>query len=198
MNRQAKPIPIRAFIAVELPAEIQAQLEGVAKRLRAARATAVRWVAVQNIHLTLKFLGDTDPADLTRLGELLTPIAGQFPPVELSVGGLGSFPNNRQPRVIWVGVEIPPQIKALQRSIEAAAEKIGCPREDRPFSPHLTLGRVQKSASREEIAQISQALAAIQVGELGRFQATSFTLFRSDLRPSGSIYTPLAHFELGG
>ncbi len=164
------------------------------ERLRSARPLAIRWVAAGNIHLTLKFLGDTDPADLSRLGDPLQRIAASCQPVELSVGGLGSFPNNRQPRVIWVGIEIPPELVALQRSIETAAEKIGCPREERPFSPHLTLGRVQKSASREEINIISNALNAVMVGELGRFKAEGFTLFRSDLRPGGPIYTPLAHF----
>lgn len=194
MTKPIKASLIRAFIAVELPPEIQVQLDSVIQRLRAARALAVRWMAAGNIHLTLKFLGDTDPSDLKRLSDPLQLIAASFRPVELVVGGLGSFPNSRQPRVIWVGVESPPELKALQRSIEAAAEEIGCPREDRPFSPHLTLGRVQKSASHEEINEISHALAAVTVGELGRFQAAGFTLFRSDLQPSGPIYTPLAHF----
>jgi 2'-5' RNA ligase len=187
--------PIRAFIAIELPPEIQTQLENVAKRLRAARASAVRWVSPQNIHLTLKFLGDTDPSKLTRLGEQLQIAAAGCQPVEITIAGLGAFPNNRQPLVIWVGVEIPAQIKNLQSSVEAAAEKIGCPVEQRPFSPHLTLGRVRKDASREEIAQISQALASVEAGELGRFMAAGFTLFRSDLRPNGPVYTPLAHFD---
>ncbi len=189
-----KPIPIRAFIAIELPADIQAQLDAVIKRLRAARAAAVRWVAAGNIHLTLKFLGDSDPSDLTRLGERLQIIAAGCQPVELGIGGLGCFPNNRQPRVIWVGAQIPAQISDLKRSIEEAAERFGYAREDRPFSPHLTLGRVQKNASREEVIQIAQALNAETVGELGRFQAGGFTLFRSDLRPAGPIYTPIGHF----
>ncbi len=193
-----KPTLIRAFIAIELPADVRAQLEAVIKRLRAARAAAVRWVAVGNIHLTLKFLGESDSTDLTRLGGLLQGIAARCRPAELIVGGLGCFPNNRQPRVIWVGMQIPPQIKELQQSIEAAGERIGYAREERPFSPHLTLGRVQKNASREEIAQIAGALSAVTVGELGRFEAGGITLFRSDLRPTGSIYTPLGHFPFGG
>lgn len=164
-------------------------------RLRSSRTLAVRWMAAGNIHLTLKFLGDTEPAALNSLGDQLERIALNFRPMELVVGGLGSFPNSRQPRVIWVGVEIPAQLTELQRSIEAAAEKIGCPREDRPFSPHLTLGRVQKHASREEISDISRALTAVTVGEIGRFQAEGFTLFRSDLRPGGPIYTPLDHYD---
>lgn len=193
-----KPAPIRAFIAVELPADVQAQLDSVIQRLRAARAAAVRWVPVSNIHLTLKFLGDSDPADLTRLGGLLEGIAARCRPAELVVGGLGCFPNNRQPRVIWVGMQIPPQIKEMQQSTEAAAQRIGYAREERPFSPHLTLGRVQKNASREEVAQIAGALSAVTVGELGRFEAGGITLFRSDLRPTGSIYTPLGHFPFSG
>lgn len=186
---------IRAFIAIELPPEIQTRLQSAAETMRSGRTLAVRWVSPGNIHLTLKFLGEIDPARLPRLREGLELAASVCRPSELVVGGLGAFPNNRQPRVIWVGVEVPPQLQELARAVDTAAEKIGCPREDRPFAPHLTLGRVQKQAAREEIAQISQALASTSVGELGRFTATGFTLFRSDLRPSGPIYTPLARFE---
>jgi 2'-5' RNA ligase len=186
---------IRAFIAIELPLEIHSQLENVVKRLKAARAVSVRWVASGNIHLTLKFLGDTEPANLKQLSVLLSEVASRYNPMTLVINGLGAFPNNKRPRVIWIGVEIPTQMKDLHWDIEGAAERIGCPPEGRDFSPHLTLGRVQKNATRENTENISAALAAITVGELGRFQSTGFTLFRSDLRPSGSIYTPLEYFQ---
>lgn len=186
---------IRAFIAIELPLEIHSQLENVVKRLKAARAVSVRWVASGNIHLTLKFLGDTEPANLKQLSVLLSEVASRYNPMTLVINGLGAFPNNKRPRVIWIGVEIPTQMKDLRWDIEGAAERIGCPPEGRDFSPHLTLGRVQKNATRENTENISAALAAITVGELGRFQSTGFTLFRSDLRPSGSIYTPLEYFQ---
>lgn len=186
---------IRAFIAIELPLEIHSQLENVVKRLKAARAVSVRWVASGNIHLTLKFLGDTEPANLKQLSVLLSEVASRYNPMTLVINGLGAFPNNKRPRVIWIGVEIPTQMKDLRWDIEGAAERIACPPEGRDFSPHLTLGRVQKNATRENTENISAALAAITVGELGRFQSTGFTLFRSDLRPSGSIYTPLEYFQ---
>jgi len=188
---------VRAFIAIELPAEIQAQLEGVMKRLKTARATGVRWVASSNIHLTLKFLGDTAPSALTKLGDLLKPAAALYKPMELIVASLGAFPNRHHPRVIWVGITIPQEIQYLFKAVEAAAEQIGCPPEERGLSPHLTLGRDQKNASQLEVESVANALASVDVGELGRFQANGFTLFRSDLRPTGSIYTPLAHVPFG-
>lgn len=188
---------VRAFIAIELPADIQTQLEGVMKQLKTARASGVRWVAASNIHLTLKFLGDTAPAALTNLGDLLKPAVAVYNPMELVVGGLGAFPNRRHPRVIWVGVKTPPEIQTFFKAVEAAAIQIGCPAEERGFSPHLTLGRVQRNISQLEIDSIANALSSVEVGELGHFQATGCTLFRSDLRPTGSKYTSLAHFPFG-
>jgi len=185
---------MRTFIAIEIPKEIQLQLENVVKRLRASRAGGVRWVAPGNVHLTLKFIGETEPQNLTTLSDLLREIARRYQPMDLGIGGLGCFPNNKRPRVIWVGLDIPSQIQDLHREIEAAAEQIGCPPEGRGFSPHLTLGRVQKSANREEIENIANALAAVKADDLGRFLAPGFTLYRSDLRSTGPIYTPLGYF----
>lgn len=197
MEEEVNQSMVRTFIAIELPAEIHSKLDEVIKRLKSTRIAGVRWVIASNIHLTLKFLGDTSPANLSKLTGLLKITAGQFHPMKLTVGSLGAFPNRRQPRVIWVGVKFPPEMQDLYRAVESTTKQIGDPPEQRGFSPHLTLGRIQRNASPLDIESISNSLGIVEVGELGQFQADGFTLFRSDLRPTGSIYTPVEHFSFG-
>ncbi|HEY9087085.1 MAG TPA: RNA 2',3'-cyclic phosphodiesterase, partial [Anaerolineaceae bacterium] len=97
----------------------------------------------------------------------------------------------RRPRVIWVGVEAPPTLAAMQRAIETETVRLGYAAEDRPFSPHLTLGRVAHNASPDEVRKVADTLVSVKVGELGRATVDSVRLFRSDLQPGGAVYTPL-------
>ena len=186
---------IRAFIALELPAGVHQSLHQVSSQLRQRLQTlpkqAVRWVPAENIHLTLKFLGDVSLANLDILQEMLLSEVKTHPPFEFSLGGVGAFPNARQPRVLWVGIQAPPEMLALQYGIEVKLEKLGYSREERPFSPHLTLGRVSRNTSIQDAHQIGAALQAMQVGFLGLVCAQGVSLFRSDLQPTGSVYTRL-------
>ncbi len=111
---------------------------------------------------------------------------------------MGAFPNNRKPRVVWVGLQTSAALQQLQSAIEDAATQIGIPTEERGFSPHLTLGRVRNDVSPADLQTLSSALTSMQASDLGFMVAASFTLFRSDLRPQGALYTPLAHFPLAG
>jgi RNA 2',3'-cyclic 3'-phosphodiesterase len=186
---------IRAFIAIELPAEVQQSLEQVMRQLLQHLTTlprsAVRWVPAGNIHLTLKFLGDVSLANLDMLKEMLLTEVKVHPPFEFSVGGVGAFPNAKSPRVVWVGVQAPPELLTLQRAIESKMEKLGYSREERPFSPHLTLGRVSRNTTTSQAHQIGEALQAVKVGFLGLICAQEVSLFKSDLRSAGSVYTCL-------
>jgi RNA 2',3'-cyclic 3'-phosphodiesterase len=186
---------IRAFIAIELPPEVQQSLDEVMRQLRQRLQTlpgsTVRWVPAGHIHLTLKFLGDVSLANLDMLKEMLQTEVKAQPPFEFSVGGLGAFPNAKSPRVVWVGVQAPPELLILQRAIESTMEKLGYSREERPFSPHLTLGRVSRNTTNPEAHQIGEALQAVKVGFLGLVYAQGVSLFKSDLRPTGSVYTCL-------
>ncbi|WP_322791336.1 RNA 2',3'-cyclic phosphodiesterase [Bellilinea sp.] len=189
---------IRAFIAIELSPPIQKQLEQIVLDLQQTGSRHVKWVRPENIHLTLKFLGESQPDELDRLSAEIRPIASAARPIELKIHGLGAFPNFKRPRVIWVGVQAPPSLIRLQQALEDAAEKIGYPREERPFSPHLTLGRVNREASPAELARLGETIAQKPVGTLGSMTASQLILFRSVLKPAGAIYTPLAHFPLNG
>ena len=189
---------IRAFIAIELNPEIRLQLGQLIQKFKALRIHAVRWVVVENIHLTLKFLGDVNLTDLDRLSRILLSRAAEFSPVAFQVSGMGAFPNNRKPRVVWVGLQASSVLQELHGVIEDAAVQIGIPAEERGFSPHLTLGRVRNDASPADLQTLGSALTSMQASDLGSMTAASFTLFRSDLRPQGPLYTPLAHFPLAG
>jgi len=189
---KSKMDAVRTFIAIELPGWMQNRLAEVIKRLKKLGATGVRWMPSHNIHLTLKFLGEISPANLETLSSLIRAEASRQDPFEVSVSGLGTFPNSRRPRVIWVGVQAPPALSTLQANIEAETRRLGYAAEERGFSPHLTLGRVLQNASNQEIQRIGEILTTADVKELGRVTVESITLFRSDLQPSGSIYTPLS------
>ena len=188
---------IRAFIAIELSAEIQAGLQNAAKTLQARTgALPVRWVPAKNIHLTLVFLGDVITTNLDALKDMLkSEVAGQ-PSFEIEVGYLGAFPSFRKPRVVWIGVSAPPDLSSLQRKISLASARLGYPGEDRPFTAHLTLGRVSKNASPEQVHRIGEILEAEKVEILGSMLVGSVNLYRSDLQPGGAVYTRLLSVAL--
>jgi 2'-5' RNA ligase len=183
---------IRAFLAIDLSVEIQHRLDEVAHSLKTQLTNIpIRWVAGSNIHLTLKFLGDVSLSNLKILTDMIqTEISGhhQF---DISVGGLGAYPNLRQPRIIWVGVEAPPELAAIQNGIEATTDHLGYSREERAFSPHLTLGRVSRNVNSQDVKAISKALEATKIGFLGATCVEKVHLYRSDLQPTGAVYTQI-------
>ena len=189
---------LRAFIAVEIPPEIHQAIEKKTAPLRAALNTSlVRWVPSANIHLTLKFLGDTSPTNVEMLTQMLSVEMNQHQSFALEFGGLGVFPQPKRPRVIWIGIQAPAGLEALQHSIEAAATKMGYPVEKRPFSPHLTIGRVKQNVNSTGIQKIRATLEETQVGSLGNTQVTAVHLFKSNLKPTGAVYTRLFSVPLG-
>lgn len=189
---------IRAFIAIELSEDIQTQLGEIISELkRKIGDVPIRWVPVRNIHLTLKFLGDVSIANLDMLKEILRSITASHSKFSISVGGIGAYPKPQQPRVIWVGVEAPPDLIAIQHSIESEAARLGYTRERRPFAPHLTLGRVSRSASAREVRAIADLLEDYKLGFVGVTRVNEVHLFRSDLQPDGAVYTQLYSASLG-
>lgn len=183
---------IRAFIAINLSEEIHHGLEQVLQDLKSRLpGNAVRWVHAGNIHLTIKFLGDVSLASLEILTTMLQTEAVRHPPFEFSVGGLGAFPSPRRPRVVWVGVEAPLELVGLQRGVEAEMARLGYAPEERPFSPHLTIGRVTRNAGPDELRLLSSVLETYKVGFLGVTRVQAIHLYRSDLQPSGAVYTRL-------
>src|SRR5215216_1553244 len=138
---------LRAFIAVEIPLEIRKTVCTATSKLRNEIEALVRWVPIENMHLTLKFLGDVSPSNVDLLSGMLRAEMDLFHCFELRLIGLGSFPSLKRPRVIYVGIQAPAVLESLQRGIESATHRLGYESEERGFSPHLTIGRVKQNAT---------------------------------------------------
>ena len=182
---------LRLFIAVEIPAELQQKVDKETSRLRKELDALVRWVRVENMHLTLRFLGDVSPSNVEFLMQMLRNEAEAVPCFNIQLTGLGSFPSLRRPRVIYIGIQAPAMLDTLQRGIETATHRLGYESEERPFSAHLTLGRVKQNVTATDQQKIRRAIESTQVDLLGGAGVDSVHLFKSELKPSGSVYTRL-------
>lgn len=187
---------VRTFIAVELDEALRASLGQAQDRLRGRLGTGgarcVRWVQPAGIHLTLKFLGDTPQARLPDVEQALARAGASVGPFTIRVGGLGCFPNTRQPRVVWVGLEeVTGRLRQLRDAVEREVAPLGFPTEKRPFQPHLTLGRVERDASPGDVRRLGEVVAAAAEGTLAEMAVTRVSFIKSDLRPSGAMYTTL-------
>ncbi len=180
---------MRAFIAIDLPDPVRAALAKAQESFRRLCSDA-RWTRPDGIHLTLKFLGQISDARVTQVNEALSN-AGAFEPFSIEVAGFGFFPNARRPRVFWAGVAAPPALAELGARVEVEMEKIGFAREERDFSPHLTLARFKDSRPQPEL---SSAVAAAAASSVGKFEVSEFFLFESKLSPHGAQYQKVVRF----
>jgi RNA 2',3'-cyclic 3'-phosphodiesterase len=178
---------IRTFICFELPENIKAALAQVQDRLRPL-GHGVSWSRIDGIHLTLKFLGDVDESHIDAVAAAVKRVCAGQAPLEMALAGAGAFPNLKRPRVYWAGIgESSGRLLILQKKIDEALAELGFPKETRPFSPHLTLGRVKFLDQPEKIAQTIEAYHP----EVLPFTVDEIVVMKSDLKPSGAIYTPL-------
>jgi len=185
---------IRSFLAVELPEAIRKRIEEIQADLRSSNSD-VRWVRPDKIHLTLKFFGNIEESRVDSITRSIEPFVAGTPHFSLEVRGMGAFPNIRNPRVIWLGLIDEKQVlMPLQKQLESTLETIGFPVEDRPFRPHLTLGRVNSSRGKDELIGRIEKYKEEKFGDV---EVKRFVLFKSDLRPTGPIYTPLREVKLG-
>lgn len=189
---------LRAFIAIDIPPEIKQAISSQTASLRKESGRAARWVDAENIHLTLKFLGDVSSANLELLAQALQAECAQTAPFTVSLEGLGCFPNPRRPRTLWIGLVVPPGLTRLQRQVEASTARLGYAADDKPFSPHLTIGRVREQAAPAELQALRSLLEQTTVASLGTFNVNEVHLYKSDLKPQGPTYTRLATARLEG
>jgi 2'-5' RNA ligase len=180
--------PMRLFTGLDLPPEVARNLDALVARLRPA--ARIQWSLPANLHITTKFIGAWPEQRLDDLKAALS--ARPLPAIAVHIRELGFYPNPRAPRVLVCGIEAP-ALDALAAETDRAMSAIGIPAETRPFSPHLTLARIK---AKPDLQPLREAIAALPSLEFGRFQARSFFLYQSLLRPTGSVYTKIAEFPL--
>lgn len=190
---------IRSFVAIELSDEVRAALSDLQGSLKAqVPHKTVRWVRPESIHLTLQFLGEVAPSQVEAIADALRGTCANQSPFICQLRDLGVFPNPRRPRIVWVGVtERSGTLMALQKQITLALEPLGFEPEKRSFTPHLTIGRADRRASRPELIGLGELITHSSVGTIAQVSVHHVTLMKSDLRPSGAVYTPLAILTLG-
>ena len=184
---------IRSFIAIDLSAPVRAALQRLRDQF-AQLNSEVRWVRVEGVHVTLKFLGGVEPARLEQIHTtLVASIAGQ-PALRVRARGLGAFPNLRRPRVLWVGLE-GEGLAELAACVEEAMSRLDFEPEKRGFTPHVTLGRVNGMRGWSRVEELLKAHLSDDFGEC---VVDAVTMYRSTLRPDGAVYTPLWTIPLSG
>jgi len=183
---------LRTFIALELPGEIKDKLTRLQQRFT-QRTAGVRWVKPGAMHLTLKFLGPTREDQVSGVAGVLEQTASGVAPFVFDVAGIGAFPNTRNPKVIWAGMSFDARLSTFQEQLETGLARIGFPKEKRSFSPHLTLGRVREGAARKELSSLIDEYGNENIG---RVEATRVVFFRSELMPSGPVYSVLKDINL--
>ncbi|MCJ7605192.1 MAG: RNA 2',3'-cyclic phosphodiesterase [Dehalococcoidales bacterium] len=188
---------IRAFIAIELPRDIKRTLSDIQSRLKSGSLTPVKWVEPQNLHLTLKFLGNTDAGKTDAILKAVTDGIGGARPFTVIIGGPGVFPNPRRPQVVWTGLTGDIQLLArLQQGIDSALAPLGFKAETRPFRPHLTIGRVRDSASPAEREDLGRLINTVAAAGGHAFAVDAVHLIRSRLTREGPVYTVLGSVPL--
>jgi RNA 2',3'-cyclic 3'-phosphodiesterase len=187
---------IRTFLALDPPEEILREIGRLQDKLRQRIHGDVRWVRPEAIHLTLKFFGDIPEHGVANISAVAGKAAAGVRPLDLAIGGAGVFPDPRRPRVIWLGMSGDvARLVTFQQGLERSLQEIGFPREERPFRPHLTLGRIKTPKG---LIGLAGVLEKGETYTAGRFTASGLGLFKSDLTPRGAIYTRLAGYPFAG
>jgi 2'-5' RNA ligase len=182
---------VRLFVAIEIPAEVCKRLAELIGDFRVL-APSLKWVRAENLHLTLKFIGEVES---TKLDAIRSALAGIRPPgeFELTYQGLGFFPSEKRPRILWSGIQATPELAQLAFEIDMALSALGVPREERAFAPHLTLARL---GDLPLPGSLRTALSRRVTEEFGVARVTEFHLIESKLKSTGAEYTTVQSFAL--
>lgn len=183
---------IRLFIALNISPFLLKRIRHTLEELKAYLPhKGLRWVPIDNMHLTLKFLGDVPASKIHEIQLALRKTAEQSKPCNIEISKLGAYPDILKPRVIWIGVSSDHHLINLYANLEKNLTSIGYEPERRGFSPHITLARISKKAATIEIAQISPALSKLDIAPLGTCSINAIHLYKSELNRTGAIYSEL-------
>lgn len=182
---------IRCFLALPLPADVQREIADLQRKLISSDS-GVKWESPDKFHITMKFLGGMEESSVDSLTSSLSASVQDIQSFTLSFRDTGSFPTSEQPRVIWIGTDVPSSLVTLHRRIEDVCATFGVKKDDRPFHPHVTLGRVK---SPRNIHRLTEVLKNITFEPLP-FRCSEIRTMRSELLPTGSHYTLLSAIPL--
>jgi len=181
---------IRSFVALDIPSQVKEEIDGIIGELRRLGGN-VKWVKPQNLHITLKFLGEIEPETLENVYRVTEESAGETQVLSFSLSGAGLFPNPKRPRVFWIGIKEVGELEGLSRRLDEGLEALGFQREKRGFSPHLTIGRARTPQGMERLVE---GIRKMEYSS-GRIEATSLLVMKSKLTPQGPIYSPLKEYK---
>jgi 2'-5' RNA ligase len=188
---------IRSFIAIELPEEVKDCLKRLQDRLKSVDPSCAKWVGPEGIHLTLKFLGNVNTYNLDAIIKAMQESVKGISPFQLQLKGVGAFPNLRRVQIVWVGLAGDlEQLKTLQSALESSLVSLGFPKENRGFTPHLTLARLRDTATLQQRQTIGDIIAKAEIESNLLIKVESLSLMRSQLTRSGAIYSCLSSVHL--
>jgi 2'-5' RNA ligase len=190
---------IRCFVAIEIDDAVRKELSSLIEELKPS-GRGIRWVRPENLHLTLKFLGEVSEERIPEIEKALNKVAAQLEHFTLRIKGTGTFPEKKRPRVVWAGVESSGQLFQLQKAIEKALSELGFKEEEREFTGHITLGRVKGSpdqlVAKVTVQGLIPGLLRFKEKEFGIINVREFVLMKSELRPDGARYERIGVYML--
>lgn len=181
---------MRLFVALDVPDETRLSLGDAIRKFEGV-CRGARWMQAQSIHVTLKFIGHVEETKLPEIKDSLASVKSS-PPIPIAFRNFGFFPNERRPRVFWLGIEAGPGLAALAAAISSALEPVGIPREERTFRPHLTLARFK---TEKGLPKLREIVAPLAHQSFGNTVASQFHLYESVLNPGGAVHTKLASYR---
>lgn len=188
---------MRTFIAIDLSREILQKIDAVTSFLKTQTPPdGLKWVDIQNLHLTLKFLGEISTDQINQIKTLTAAALADIQAFTLSIEGMGVYPNPSKVRVVWLGCKNGQTLIRAHEVLDRTLASAGIEREKRPFSPHLTIARVRRGTQPSLIREIGETLSQFRIDDLGSFRVSHIRLYQSTLTPRGPIYTPLLTIPL--
>lgn len=183
---------MRLFVTVDPGDQVLDDIWAATDGVRSV-SDAVRWVARDSMHITLKFLGEVKE-EIAVMKRVVEVACGDRSAMDLAFDGFGAFPNARRPRVFWAGCDPDPRLELLQHSLETGFAGVGIESDGKPFRPHITLGRARRSASRAELASVAEAMGSVEFAATG--YVDTVRLMASELSSDGAVYRCVSDFPL--
>lgn len=192
-----KVTKMRAFIAIDFPQPMIEKINQIISTCKTQTPEkAIKWVEAENLHLTIKFLGDVSPDQLTAIKTILISECEHRVTFDISLGGLGMYPNHHQPRVLWLRISGGDPLVEIHAGLNRELTKINLPPDAQRLSPHLTIGRIRRQTDVNTVKQIGQTLSQLKVEPVGTIRVDTINLYQSELRPQGPLYTRLLSVPL--